>query len=203
MDKMKECFEQIKKNGWVCSTEDKKIFRCVCCNFRPYEDCKSKFYEHAFHIHPRVLQNVWNFYEDDFFYDEYDEGDNQTSIEIEHLEHMYDVCKMHHMLPLTCQVLKKTQNETLCHCQYQDKEKPKVDGFMFKTNDFWNEHPCEITEEHNILLHNETSFQTKLWLTIMMLIFLFLFPIIYYIYKKFYQRIVRSRNEDNISLVMM
>lgn len=207
------CFNQEGMDHYECATRDKRLFKCICCNEKQIEDCKSHFYHHAFNIHKNHTKQEFDEYGEEYYDDEDDDEYTDASIYIEELKnnqyddvnitdisHLYDECKERQYLPLHCFVKKNHTSKTYCDCS-SDALGTSIDLTMFNSTGLWNDHACDVTYEQHTLLRIKQSLHNLFYLCMLVMIFFGLSLVVWYVLKKMKKPRFEYRIDDEIPLV--
>lgn len=189
---MEECFQEEEKDIYTCTTNDKKIYSCLCCDSSSFSRCYVKYFENAWNLDALNEQLIAKYQ----LFDEYHYIDD--AVNTNYLENHFDWCEKHQILPMWCNVIKVVEHSTVCGCQLEDSI-GSIDIKYYNTSDVWNKHPCEITDEHKIFLANQSSFHVILG------VFLFLFCILmsllgFIVFRKIRANYKRQINVDEVEL---
>lgn len=191
---MIQCFDTHQQSFFTCSTTDKNIFTCKCCQNAGNIGCKQHFFENSFYMSRNKISDTSP-------QDAMQNSNINTNIEQDGgnlLDGLFSKCTSKNILPFWCEVHKSSRNTTLCGCTNQ-KGYEEVDNVHFNSSDVWTRYPCDITEEYHHVLQ---SAQINLILSIFMYIVLvlILFIIGYFLIKKII-KLCNSRKNFNENIL--
>lgn len=201
---IRHCFSHENKDYLECSTHDKKLFECVCCNNAEIDNCKSRIYKHAFNIHKNHSKIETEYDYDDDYDDEIENPPHEyiyyDDVNITDLHHLYEECKERQYLPLLCSVEKNDTSTTICDCE-SDEKNQAIDSTHFNSSSIWNDHACDITTEYHKMAKLQQHIQNLSYLCIFLLVFFLVFLIIGYVIKRMKKLAEQRALNDEIALI--